>query len=41
MSLDAHRMAVADQLREPGTEETGSAAADGRGRSERCKALGS
>jgi hypothetical protein len=37
MSLDAHRVAVADQLRQPGTEETGSAA-EGRGRSELCKA---
>jgi hypothetical protein len=38
MSLDAYGVAVADQLREPGTEETSSAAAEGRSRSERCKA---
>ena len=38
MFLDAHRVAIADQLREQDTEETGSAAAEGCGRGERCKA---
>ena len=38
MFLDAHRVAIADQLRKPGTEEAGCAAAEGCGRGERCKA---